>query len=169
MDGKLLGRDVDFAPDTGIIIETPSFLPFKSGYSNLKDLASIRNLVGKDEIIQALQTVGLDPSSRKRVGKYSLGMRQRLGIAQAIMERPKLLLLDEPMNSLDVQGVEEIRSLLLKLKAEGTTIILASHNTEDIDLLCDTVRVIQDRTLHNTDRNMPEIGLVPDELSKNNV
>lgn len=145
--GKQLGKDVDFAPDTGIIIETPSFLTYKSGYANLKDLAVIRNQIGKQEIRDTMKLVGLDPDSKKRVGKYSLGMRQRLGIAQAIMEKPKLLILDEPMNGLDTQGVEDIRSLLLRLKEEGTTILLASHNTEDIDTLCDTVSRIQDREL----------------------
>lgn len=145
--GKQLGKDVDFAPDTGIIIETPSFLTYKSGYANLKDLAVIRNQIGKQEIRDTMELVGLDPNSKKRVGKYSLGMRQRLGIAQAIMEKPKLLILDEPMNGLDTQGVEDIRSLLLRLKEEGTTILLASHNTEDIDTLCDTVSRIQDREL----------------------
>lgn len=144
VNGKTLGKDTDFAPDTGIIIETPNFLTYKSGYANLKDLAVIRNQIHRDEIIEAMKKVGLDPYSKKRTGKYSLGMRQRLGIAQAIMEHPKLLILDEPMNGLDVQGVEDIRKLLLELKADGTTILLASHNTEDIDTLCDTVSRIQD-------------------------
>lgn len=145
--GKELGKDTDFAPDTGIIIETPSFLTYKSGYGNLKDLAAIRHQIGKKEIVDAMNLVGLDAYSKKRVGKYSLGMRQRLGIAQAIVEHPKLLILDEPMNGLDAQGLEDIRKLLLTLKGEGTTILLASHNTEDIDTLCDTVCRIQDRHL----------------------
>ncbi len=145
--GKTLGKDADFAPDTGIIIETPNFLPYKSGYSNLKDLAAIRHLISKDEIYHAMELVGLDPTSKKRVGKYSLGMRQRLGIAQAIMEHPKLLILDEPMNGLDTQGIEDIRKLLLSLKDSGTTILLASHSTEDIDVLCDSVHRVEDRTL----------------------
>ncbi len=94
-----------------------------------------------------MELVGLDPTSKKRVGKYSLGMRQRPGIAQAIMEHPKLLILDEPMNGLDAQGVEDIRKLLLKLRTDGTTILLASHDTEDIEALCDTVSRIQEKTL----------------------
>ena len=145
VDGKEIGKDVDFAPDAGIIIETPSFLTYKSGYRNLKDLAAIRNKIQKGEVVWAMNQVGLDPFNKKRVGKYSLGMRQRLGIAQAIMEHPKLLILDEPMNGLDAQGLELIRNLLLELKAGGTTILLASHNAEDIELLCDTVSRIQDR------------------------
>lgn len=145
--GKTLGKDTDFAPSTGIIIETPGFLTYKSGYSNLKDLAAIRHQIQKDEIIQAMDLVGLDASSKKRVGKYSLGMRQRLGIAQAIMEHPKLLILDEPMNGLDTQGVEDIRWLLMSLRDDGVTILLASHNAEDIDILCDTVCRMEDKQL----------------------
>lgn len=145
--GKVLGEDVDFAPDTGIIIENPSFLAYKSGYGNLKDLAAIQNRIQKQEIVDAMNRVGLDASSRKRVGKYSLGMRQRLGIAQAIMEHPKLLILDEPMNGLDAQGLEDIRELLRGLKAGGTTILLASHDPDDIETLCDTVCQIQDGAL----------------------
>lgn len=145
--GKVLGEDTDFAPDTGIIIETPSFLNYRSGYGNLKDLAAIQNRIHKQEIVDTMNQVGLDAFSKKRVGKYSLGMRQRLGIAQAIMEHPKLLILDEPMNGLDAQGLKDIRRLLLDLKAQGTTILLASHNTEDIEMLCDTVSQIQDGEL----------------------
>lgn len=145
--GKVLGKDTDFSPETGIIIETPAFLSYKSGYRNLKDLASIRHQITRDEIIHTMELVGLDPASKKRVGKYSLGMRQRLGIAQAIMEHPKLLILDEPMNGLDAQGVEDIRQLLLTLKAEGTTILLASHMKEDIETLCDTVHQMENKML----------------------
>ena len=139
VNGKVLGNDADFAPNTGIIIETPGFLSYKSGYANLRELASIKGIIGKDEIIQAIQDVGLDPDDKKPVGKYSLGMRQRLGIAQAIMERPDLLILDEPMNSLDKQGVQHMRELLLQLREQGTTILLASHIAMDVELLCDTV------------------------------
>lgn len=147
VNGKVLGQDSDFAPNTGIIIETPSFLPYHSGYRNLRDLAAIRNIIHKDDIVDAMEKVGLDATSKKHVGKYSLGMRQRLGIAQAIMEHPALLILDEPMNGLDTQGIEDIRQLLLSLRTSGTTILLASHSTEDIDVLCDTVCRIQDRQL----------------------
>ena len=105
---------------------------------NLQFLAGIRRKTGKKEIDEAIRKVGLDPEAKKHVGKYSLGMRQRLGIAQAIMEEPSLLILDEPMNGLDNQGVQEMRQLFLKLKDEGKTILLASHNREDIAALCDT-------------------------------
>lgn len=139
VNGKRVGRDVDMPEDIGAIIEAPGFLPNYSGYKNLRFLANIRRKIGKEEILNVLETVGLDPESRKHVGKYSLGMRQRLGIAQAIMEDPEILILDEPMNGLDNAGVQDIRALLLELKAQGKTILLASHNHEDIAALCDTV------------------------------
>lgn len=136
---KRIGKDVDFAPNTGIIIETPFFLPHKSGINTLYDLSQIKKVVGKPEIVWAMNQVGLDPENRKPVGKYSLGMRQRLGIAQAIMESPELLILDEPMNGLDKQSAEDMRQLLITLRKEGKTILLASHNSQDIELVCDTV------------------------------
>lgn len=139
VNGKRVGRDVDMPEDIGAIIEAPGFLPNYSGYKNLRFLANIRRKISKEEILNVLKTVGLDPESRKHVGKYSLGMRQRLGIAQAIMEDPEILILDEPMNGLDNAGVQDIRALLLELKAQGKTILLASHNHEDIAALCDTV------------------------------
>ena len=139
VDGKEIGKDTDFADHIGIIIETPGFLSAYSGYKNLEYLASIKNRIGKNEIKKSMERVGLDPNSKKKVGKYSLGMRQRLGIAQAIMENPDILILDEPMNGLDNQGVKEVREILLNLKEEGKSIILASHNKEDIEALCDEV------------------------------
>ncbi len=137
--GKEIGRDTDFADNIGIIIETPGFLSSYSGYKNLEYLVGIKNIIGKKEIKESMERVGLDPNSKKKVGKYSLGMRQRLGIAQAIMENPDILILDEPMNGLDNQGVEDVREILLNLKDEGKSIILASHNKEDIEVLCDEV------------------------------
>ena len=139
VDGKEIGKDTDFADNIGIIIETPGFLSSYSGYKNWEYLASIKNMIGDKEIKESMERVGLDPNSKKKVGKYSLGMRQRLGIAQAIMENPDILILDEPMNGLDNQGVEDVREILLNLKDEGKSIILASHNKEDIEVLCDEV------------------------------
>ncbi|HCC35527.1 MAG TPA: multidrug ABC transporter ATP-binding protein [Ruminococcaceae bacterium] len=139
VNGLQIGKDTDVPKDTGIIIEAPGFLPNYSGFKNLKLLASIQNRITKDKIFKVLEKVGLDPTNRKWVGKYSLGMRQRLGLAQAIMEDPSLLILDEPMNGLDKHGVEDMRTLLLGIKAEGKTLIIASHSSEDIDQLCDTV------------------------------
>ena len=139
VNGKRIGKDIDVPENVGMIIESPGFLSGYSGYANLRLLSRIKNVIGRDEITRAIQTVGLDPASRKRVGKYSMGMRQRLCIAQAIMENPSLLILDEPMNGLDNRGVGEIRELLLNLKNQGKTILIASHNPEDIRQLCDTV------------------------------
>lgn len=137
--GEVLGKDVDFPSHTRALIEHPGFLPNLSGFKNLKWLASIQNVIDDAQIRQAIRLVGLDPEDRRPVKKYSLGMKQRLGIAQAIMEKPQILILDEPMNGLDIQGVKEIRNLLLGLKEEGVTILLSSHIPEDIDVLCDHV------------------------------
>lgn len=139
VNGQIVGKDVDFPGNMGLIIETSGFLPNVSGVKNLEILASLNKKIGLSEIAEAIRTVGLDPKLNKPVGKYSLGMRQRLGIAQAIMEDPKLLILDEPLNGLDKHGVAEMRALIKSLKAKGKTILLASHNQADIDELCDTV------------------------------
>ena len=139
VNGKQVGKDVDFPHDMGLIIETPGFLPNVTGLKNLEILASLNKKIGLEEIAAAIRRVGLDPLMKKPVGKYSLGMRQRLGIAQAIMEDPALLILDEPLNGLDKHGVREMRDLIKGLKKQGKTILLASHNQGDIDELCDTV------------------------------
>lgn len=136
---KQVGRDTDFPEDIGIIIETPGFLPHLSGTQNLKILASLQKKANSHTIRAVLEQVGLDPDMKKPVGKYSLGMRQRLGFAQALMEDPSLLILDEPLNGLDKHGVLHIRNVIKGLRAEGKTVILASHNQIDIDELCDTV------------------------------
>ena len=119
--GKQIGKDCDFPESVGIIIETPGFIPYYSGFRNLKLLADLNKRIGKEEIRRTMLKVGLDPELKRHVRKYSLGMRQRLGLAQAIMENPDLLILDEPMNGLD------------------KAILIASHSAEDIDILCDTV------------------------------
>jgi len=139
VNGERVGVDVDFPRDMGLIIETPGFLPNITGVKNLEILASLNKKIGLEEIAAAIRRVGLDPLMKKPVGKYSLGMRQRLGIAQAIMEDPALLILDEPLNGLDKHGVREMRQLIKGLKEQGKTILLASHNQGDIDELCDTV------------------------------
>ncbi len=136
---KLIGKDIDIPDNIGVIIETPGFLPNFSAYNNLMQLAKINRKIGKNEIRDAIQKVGLNPDDKKHIGKYSLGMRQRLGLAQAIMEDPDLLILDEPMNGLDKESVSEIREHLLELKKCGKTILLTSHSAEDIDVLCDMV------------------------------
>ena len=149
VNGKQIGKDVDFPESIGVIIETPGFLPFQSGYRNLMEIAGINRKISKGEGREAMRQVGLNPDSRKPVGKYSLGMRQRLGIAQAIMENPDVLVLDEPMNGLDETGVEEIRKLFLGLKESGRTLLIASHNKEDIEVLCDKVYRMDGGVLSN--------------------
>ena len=136
---KKIGKDCDFPESIGIIIETPGFIPYYSGYKNLKLLADLNRKIDNKTIKETMKKVGLDPDSKLHIKKYSLGMRQRLGIAQAIMENPDLLVLDEPMNGLDKDGVANMRKYLLELKEQGKTILIASHSAEDIEVLCDTV------------------------------
>ena len=138
--GEEMKKNFDTPDRIGVIIETPGFLPSYSAYKNLRFLADIHGRISKQDIYNVIQRVGLDPKSSKPVGKYSLGMRQRLGLAQAIMEDPDILILDEPMNGLDKDSVSDMRSYLQGLKEQGKTILLASHSTEDISALCDTVR-----------------------------
>ena len=149
VDGKRVGKDVDFPKNMGIIIETPGFIPYYSGYKNLKLLAGLRNKIGKEEIIQAMERTGLDPKLKRHVKKYSLGMRLRLGLAQAIMEDPDILILDEPMNGLDKDGVEDMRRYLIDLREQGKTILIASHSSEDISVLCDAVYEMEKGVLAN--------------------
>lgn len=139
VEGKEIGKDVDFPQDLGALIENPGFIWYQSAYGNLLYLAKIRNRISGQEVKEAIRQVGLDPENKKWVGKYSLGMKQRLGIAQDIMEKPSVLILDEPMNGLDENGVEDIRRLILEYRRPGRIILLTSHNREDIDTLCDEV------------------------------
>lgn len=156
VDGKVIGKDVDFPESIGAIIEAPGFLPSASAYRNLSYLASLRGRIGKDEIRAAISFVGLNPDDKKPVGKYSLGMKQRLGLAQAIMEDPNILLLDEPMNGLDNSGVSEMRNYLLQLRENGKTILLISHSLEDINTMCDTVHEMDHGILTEKEHIPPE-------------
>ena len=139
VQGKQIGKDIDFPDSVGMIIENPGFLPHLSGYANLKRLADIQKRIGPEEIKEAMAKTGLDPFSKKKAGQYSLGMRERLGIAQAIMEDPDLLILDEPFNGLDKRGADEVCGLLDELRARGKTILIAAHNMPEIEYLCDTI------------------------------
>ena len=133
---KVIGRDVENPPRMGAIIETPGFLPNYSGYRNLKFLADIRGRIDGEDVCEAMERVGLDPESRKHVSKYSLGMRQRLGIAIALTDSPELLVLDEPVNGLDPQGIIEMRELILKLNREqGITVLISSHILDELSRL----------------------------------
>ena len=137
--GKVKKNLTETFSKAGIIIEEPAFLRNYSGIKNLEYLYLINNKNNIAYLEHIMEKVGLDGKSKKYVGKYSMGMRQRLAIAQAIMEDPEFLILDEPFNGLDNRGVEEMRDLFLELKKEGKTILVASHNTEDIKILCDCV------------------------------
>lgn len=148
VDGKTIGKDIDFPENIGAIIESPGFLPYWSVYKNLTYLASLRNRIGTAEISDAMNLVGLDPKDKKPVGKYSLGMKQRLGMAQAIMENPQLLILDEPMNGLDADSVTHMRILLKDMRNSGKTIIIASHMQEDLAVLCDELYELNEGCLH---------------------
>lgn len=144
IDGKTVGKDIEFPESVGIIIENMTMLPDYTAFDNLKILSKIKKIATDDDIRNAIEKVGLDPDNKKKVRAFSLGMKQKLNIAQAIMEHPDLYLLDEPTNALDEETVKKIRELLLKLKNDGALIIIASHNKEDLDVLCDEIYELSD-------------------------
>lgn len=145
--GKSMGKDSGVLEETGIIIEGPAYLDGHSGMDNLDFLYRIRNRKNRAHLAEIMRMVGLDPDSKKCVGKYSMGMKQRLAIAQAIMEDQDILILDEPMNGLDKKGVAEMRQLFLELRDRGKTMLIASHSKDDINILCDNVYEIEDGVL----------------------
>ena len=147
--GKRIGKDCDFAPSTGIIIETPGFLPHENAWRNLTMLADISGKASRERVDEVIRLVGLEPEEKKTVGKYSLGMRQRLAIAQAILEDPQILILDEPFNGLDQDGITNIHALLQTLKEQGKCILLASHSATDIAQACDVVYAFHQGRLEN--------------------
>ncbi|HHG7638986.1 TPA: ABC transporter ATP-binding protein [Streptococcus pneumoniae] len=146
INGENIVPERKISANLGALIEEPGFINYYSGFKNLQYLASIRGVVGNQEINDTLKIVGLYEQKDQKVKTYSLGMRKKLGIAQAIMENPSILLLDEPMNALDKSSVENMRTLFRKLSSEkGTTILIASHSEEDIRILCDKVYAIEDK------------------------
>lgn len=146
VDGSVVGKDISFPREMGLMIEKPEFLGYLSGLDNLKLLAEIRGVISEEEIRRYMRMFALDPDSRQKVRKYSLGMKQKLGIIQALMEEPRLLILDEPFNALDQDSVEMLRRLLLAYKEEGRLITLTSHHPEDIKSVCDeTIRLEEGR------------------------
>lgn len=147
IDGQILHKDISVPPSVGVIIEHTDLLLQYDAFTNLKILAKVKKTASDEEIRESIRAVGLDPESRQKVKAYSLGMRQKLSIAQAIFERPELLLLDEPTNALDEAGIMNVRSLLLKQKEAGTTILIASHNKEDLNILADEMLYINDGRL----------------------
>lgn len=139
IDGKILGKDFTFPPSIGILIENPSFISNYTGFENLKTLASIRERIDDNKIRQTLTEVGLEPDDKRTFKKYSLGMKQRLGIAAAIMEDPDIIILDEPINALDDSGTEQVRQILMKHKQRGALIIIACHDADELEFLSDEI------------------------------
>lgn len=147
-DDKELHKDISFPPSVGIIIENTNMFPQYDAFTNLKILVKIKGIATDDDIREAIRTVGLDPESKDKVKTYSLGMKQKLAIAQAIFESPDLLLLDEPTNALDEKSIEDIRKVLIDKKNEGKTIIIASHNKEDLQILSDVTLHVESGAIH---------------------
>lgn len=139
IDDKILGETISFPPDTGIVIENMELLPEYSAAKNLKILSKVKKIANDEDIRDALQRVGLDPDSTQIVKKFSLGMKQRLNIAQAIFEKQKIILLDEPTNALDEDGVKLIYDVVKQEKERGATIIVSTHHKEDLEELCDVI------------------------------
>ena len=147
IDGKILGKDMSFPPSIGVLIENPAFIPSYTGYKNLEVLASIKNKIGPEQIKEALVNIGLDPEDKRAYRKYSLGMKQRLGIAAAVMEEPDIIILDEPVNALDDTGAAQIREILSKQRERGAIIILACHDLDELRFLSDEIYEIYDGTI----------------------
>ena len=145
--GETLGGNRDFPENMGVLINSPGFISLDTGLQNLRYLAGIRGVIGDREIRDAMKKVGLDPDDRTRVEHYSLGMKQKLGLAQAIMEGQDILILDEPFNALDYKTYNDVKEIIRALQAEGKTILMTSHNYEDIETLCNEVYVLEEGTL----------------------
>ena len=139
IDGKILGKEIAFPESIGILIENPAFLDNYSGFANLKLLASIQNKIDDKQIYKTLERVGLEPDSRKKYKKYSLGMKQKLGIAGAVMEKPEFLILDEPANALDKEGIEHLKKIVQEEKERGALIILSCHDSALLEAMADVI------------------------------
>lgn len=147
IDGKELGKDLSFPESVGALLENPGFINEYSGVKNLKTLAAIQNKVGYEEICEALVKVGLDPSDNKKFKKYSLGMKQKLGIAGAIFENPELVILDEPTNALDEKSIVSFKEIIKELKARNALVIISCHDTEDLQELSDTIFTMENGSI----------------------
>ena len=149
IDGKILGKDISFPESIGVLIKNPSFIGNYTGFKNLKVLASIQNRIGDEQIRKALEDIGLDPDDKRTYRKYSLGMKQKLGIAAAVMENPDIIILDEPINALDDVSVEKVHDILEEQKKRGAVIIIACHDKEELDQLSDEIIEISDGRIIN--------------------
>lgn len=150
IDGKRIGRDIDFPQDIGVLIENPGFIGSYSGFKNLKLLASLKNKVSDERISELMKQFSLDPNDDKKFRKYSLGMKQKLGIIAAVMEDPELIILDEPFNALDEKSCEILNEMLNKLKADNKIIIIACHDKEELFSIADTIYVIENGEVKRT-------------------
>ena len=149
IDGKILGKDISFPESIGVLIENPAFIGNYTGFKNLKVLAPIQNRIGDEQIRKALEDIGLDPDDKRTYRKYSLGMKQKLGIAAAVMENPDIIILDEPINALDEVSVEKVHDILEEQKKRGAVIIIACHDKEELDQLSDEIIEISDGRIIN--------------------
>lgn len=143
IDGKRLGKEITFPQSVGLLLENPAFLDSYTGFENLEMLASIKNIITREEIHEAITSVGLDPLDKRKYKKFSLGMKQRLGIAAAIMEKPDILILDEPTNSLDSSGVSLVKTIIAKERARGAIIILACHDLPVLQDVSDEIFLLE--------------------------
>lgn len=150
VDGKRIGKDIDFPQDIGVLIENPGFIGSYSGFENLRLLASLKNRVSDEKIAELMKQLSLDPADNKKFRKYSLGMKQKLGIIAAVMEEPEIIILDEPFNALDEKSCEIVNDMLLKLKADNKIIIIACHDKEELFRIADVVYVIENGEVKNT-------------------
>lgn len=151
VNGKVIGEDISFPDNMGVIIEYPGFLGNFTGFQNLKIIADINEKIGREEIREAIKSVGLEPDDKRKFKKYSLGMKQRLGIAQAIMEEPDIIILDEPTNALDSEGIKLINDIIFKLKSENKTVLIASHDKESMQMVCDEIFFIENGKIINNE------------------
>lgn len=147
VDNKILGRDINFQENMRLLIENPAFLDNYSGFANLKLLSSIQDKIDDKQIRRTLERVGLEPDSKKKYKKYSLGMKQKLGIAAAVLEKPELLILDEPANALDEEGVERLKKIVQEEKERGALIILSCHDAYLLEEMSDVIYLLQDGKL----------------------
>ncbi len=142
IDGMVIGKDISFPDSVGLLLENPAFIGGYSGFKNLKMIASIKKIIGDDRITEVMEAVGLEPGDKRPYRKYSLGMKQKLGIACAIMEEPDLIILDEPFNALDEAGAENVRNVIMEAKDRGALVIVACHDKEQLDELADEIVII---------------------------
>ncbi|MFR1709711.1 MAG: ABC transporter ATP-binding protein [Clostridium sp.] len=149
VNGKQIGKDGSYPENVGVLLENPGFLPNYSGFKNLKYLAEINNKISDTNIKNILKEVGLDPEEKKSFKKYSLGMKQKLGIAQAVMENPDIVILDEPTNALDEESVKKINSMIAKLKEDNKLVLISNHNREELEMICDEIYTMENGKICN--------------------